>query len=315
MSIEDQFFLTALGNQKETNLQSAKKKLKKRLAGETPKTLQEYADANDLTLAQARKELIDKGVRLQNPTNFRNIKEGAGAFFTANYDLEDQLEVLDSGKVVAKNRPKSLLGIPGLGRFATGMLDLATVPFGGLTDFDQQGGLLGGKISGLGYNINTGKYDVGISKSGQKKLLTDKVNEAMEDVEFDPLGNITGGTGSGSGSSGSVMDQLMKYKKEMGKFERKERRKDMLDTQLNYIATEPIRQAFANRAAEAAAQRGLRVRAAKEAMPSNIQNIMLSKQAQAATASSAEAERARAAADQQDAATRFAGLGMQRRFG
>ena len=56
-------------------------------------------------------------------------------------------------------------------------------------------------------------------------------------------------------------------------------------------------------------------RAAKEAMPSNIQNIMLSKQAQAATASSAEAERARAAAAQQDAATRFAGLGMQRRFG
>ena len=50
-------------------------------------------------------------------------------------------------------------------------------------------------------------------------------------------------------------------------------------------------------------------------MPSNIQNIMLSKQAQAATAASAEAERARAAADQQDAATRFAGLGMQRRFG
>ena len=306
MSIEDQFFLATLGNQKETNLQSAKRKFKKRFAGETPKTLQEFADANDLTLAQARKELIDKGVRLQNPTNFRNIKDGAGAFFTANYDLEDQLEVLDSGKVVAKNRPK------GLGRFASGLLDIATL---GTTDFDQQGGLLGGKISGLGYNINTGKYDVGISKSGQKKLLNEKVEDAMEDVEFDPLGNITGGTGSGSGSSGSVMDQLMKYKKEMSKFERGERKKDMLDTQLQYMATEPIRQAFANRAAEAAAQRGLRIRAAQEAMPSNIQNIMLSKQAQAATASSAEAERARAAADQQDAATRFAGLGMQRRFG
>ena len=88
-----------------------------------------------------------------------------------------------------------------------------------------------------------------------------------------------------------------------------------LQNQMQYMATEPIRQAFANKAAEAAAQRGLRIRAAKEAMPSNIQNIMLSKQAQAATASSAEAERARAAADQQDAATRFAGLGMQRRFG
>ena len=306
MSIEDQFFLAALGNQKETNLQSAKRKFKKKFAGDTPKTLQEYADANDLTLAQANKELIDKGVRLQNPTNFRNIKDGAGAFFTANYDLEDQLEVLPSGKVVAKNRPKNF------GRFASGLLDIATL---GTTDFDQQGGLLGGKISGLGYNINTGKYDVGISKSGQKKLLNEKVNEAMEDVEFDPLGNVVGGSGTGSGSSGTVMDQLMKYKKEMGKFERGERRKEMLDTQLNYIATEPIRQAFANRAAEAAAQRGLRVRAAKEAMPSNIQNIMLSKQAQAATAASSEAERARAAAAQQDAASRFAALGTTRRFG
>ena len=92
MSIEDQFFLATLGNQKETNLQSAKKKFKKKFAGETPKTLQEYADANDLTLAQANKELIDKGVRLQNPTPFKNIKSGYGAFTTANYDLEDQLE-------------------------------------------------------------------------------------------------------------------------------------------------------------------------------------------------------------------------------
>ena len=89
----------------------------------------------------------------------------------------------------------------------------------------------------------------------------------------------------------------------------------MIDNQLQYMATEPIRQAFANKAAEDAAQRGLRIRAAKEAMPSNIQNILLSKQAQAAIPASAEAERARAAADQQDAATRFASLGMQRRFG
>ena len=96
---------------------------------------------------------------------------------------------------------------------------------------------------------------------------------------------------------------------------RKLRKDAAIDAQLQYMATEPVRQAFLNRAAEQAAQRGLRVRGALEAMPSNIQNIMLSKQAQAATASSAEAERARAAADQQDAATRFAGLGMQRRFG
>ena len=247
MSIEDQFFLSTLGNQRETNLQSAKKKFKKKFAGEIPKTLQEYADANELTLAQANKELIDRGVRLQNPTNFRNIKDGAGAFFTANYDLEDQLEVLDSGKVVAKNRPKNF------GRFASGLLDIMTL---GTTDFDQQGGLLGGKISGLGYNVNTGKYDVGITKSGQKKLLGEKVEEAVDELEFDELGGVIGGTGSGSTGSGTVMDRLLDYKKKRAEFERKERRKDMVQNQLNYLATEPMRQAFANRAAEAAAQRG-----------------------------------------------------------
>ena len=99
------------------------------------------------------------------------------------------------------------------------------------------------------------------------------------------------------------------------KLRRQARREEAIDNQLQYMATEPIRQAFLNRAAEQAAQRGLRVRGALEAMPSNIQNIMTAKQAQRSLASSAEAEEARAAAAQQDAATRFAGLGMQRRFG
>ena len=54
---------------------------------------------------------------------------------------------------------------------------------------------------------------------------------------------------------------------------------------------------------------------AREMMPSNIQNIMLSNQAQQQMASSAFAEEAKALAAQQDAATRFAGLGMERRFG
>ena len=111
------------------------------------------------------------------------------------------------------------------------------------------------------------------------------------------------------------MDQLMKYKKEMSKFERGERKKDMLDTQLQYMATEPIRQAFANRAAEAAAQRGLRIRAAQEAMPSNIQKIMSEKQVQQSLASLTEAERQKATALQQAEASRFAGLGMQQKFG
>ena len=54
---------------------------------------------------------------------------------------------------------------------------------------------------------------------------------------------------------------------------------------------------------------------AREMMPSNIQNIMASKQAQRSLASSAFAEELKAVATQQDSATRFAGLGLDRRFG
>ena len=51
-------------------------------------------------------------------------------------------------------------------------------------------------------------------------------------------------------------------------------------------------------------------------MPSNIQNIMLSKQAQQEVWHLLLLQKeAKALAAQQDAATGFAGLGMQRRFG
>lgn len=49
-----------------------------------------------------------------------------------------------------------------------------------------------------------------------------------------------------------------------------------------------------------------------EQLPSNIQNIMASKQQQMATAALSEAERQKATAMQQDAATRFAGQGLAR---
>ena len=52
-----------------------------------------------------------------------------------------------------------------------------------------------------------------------------------------------------------------------------------------------------------------------EATPSNIQRIMKSKQEQQNLAADSEYRRALGVAAQQDAATRFAGLGMQRQFG
>ena len=50
-------------------------------------------------------------------------------------------------------------------------------------------------------------------------------------------------------------------------------------------------------------------------MPSAVQDIMSKKQRQILESQVGAAEMAKATADQQDAATRFAGLGMQRQFG
>ena len=305
MSVEDQLFLQSLQFGRESNINRARKKERKRLAGDIPKTVREYAEQNDISYSQALQELKQIGLGKLIPKKDTKLEK-----FFRKYDptyesyagAEDkELEVVD-GYVVAKNRPKGFLG---------GLATLGDYLSLGIADFDRMGGGIGGMATGLGYRPED--YEQKISKKGQKKLLDDKVEESIDEMEYSPTGDVLG-SGSSSGS-GSVLDMLDEYRKRKGKFERSERRKEMLDTQLNYMATEPIRQAFANRAAEAAAQRGLRVRAAKEAMPSNIQNIMLSKQAQAATAASSEAERAKAAAIQQDAASRFAALGTARRFG
>jgi hypothetical protein len=201
--------------------------------------------------------------------------------------------------IVDKDRPK------GVFRFAAQLRDALS---GQKTDFDK----LGGRI-----DEKTGAYDqfAGVTQ------VTDDLEKKFSPVQASRIEKYLKAELEEPKTSleetNEYIDSLKALygDKELRKLRRDAMREETIQNQLNYMATEPIRQAFLNRAAEQAAQRGLRVRAAKEAMPSNIQNIMLSKQAQAATAASAEAERARAAADQQDAATRFAGLGMQRRFG
>tara|TARA_B100001559_G_scaffold311619_1_gene308348 strand:+ start:612 stop:1421 length:810 start_codon:yes stop_codon:yes gene_type:complete len=189
-------------------------------------------------------------------------------------------------EVVGKGAPRI-----GLGRVFAGMLD-PLIP----GDFDKRDNR---RLIDLKDPKN-----FELSKIEQNIVKDQLESAGIEKTEDDPFDDAE-----------KRLDFYEKNADRINKLSRDRSRSASIDSTLQYAATEPLRQAFANRAAEAAAQRGLRIRAAKEAMPSNIQNIMLSKQAQAATASSAEAERARAAADQQDAASRFASLGMQRRFG
>lgn len=205
--------------------------------------------------------------------------------------FEEQVFDPKRGVYVGKDRPK--------GAFQ-GLAGFADVLTGNLTDFDKLGG---------GFLYTKGPSIAGFGKTPENKELSTQAKKKLKEI-YEPEKTALEKTDEYKESLKSLLGD-----KELRALRRRVRREEAIDNQLQYIASEPIRQAFANRAAEAAAQRGLRVRAAKEAMPSNIQNIMLSKQAQAATAASSESERARAAAAQQDAATRFAGLGMQRRFG
>ena len=262
------------------------------------KTLLDAAKAADLSPESYTEELISQGF---NPYKFKIktpevVADPENKRFGSQINVAKYFEqVVDpkTGRLVAKDRPTGALGA-----FA-GTVDFLT---GGLTDLDRSGGGLFGReaenISGFGKKVDAA--DITLPTKLREKLTK----------EFEPEKSALEKTDEYVESLKALYGD-----KELRKLRRDAMREETIQNQLNYVATEPIRQAFANRAAEAAAQRGLRIRAAKEAMPSNIQNIMLSKQAQAATASSAEAERARAAADQQDAATRFASLGMQRRFG
>ena len=77
----------------------------------------------------------------------------------------------------------------------------------------------------------------------------------------------------------------------------------------------PILDLAGQRGTERALSASQRYRAFKEQLPSSVQAIMASKQAQQESASNAFLKEAMAAAQQQQAATGFASLGTGRRFG
>ena len=197
-------------------------------------------------------------------------------------------------EIVKKSAPYA--GFP---RSIAGAIDAVTGNTFGL-DLDRRG-QLGDKRRIVDISDATNYL---VSPAQAKKVEQELEKAGFEGKTKSPLGNID-----------EITEAELAYQEKMNPILRQRRRDAAVDAQLQYIATEPIRQAFLNKAAEQAAQRGLRVRGALEAMPSNIQNIMSAKQGQRALASSAFAEEARALATQQDAATRFAGQGLGRRFG
>ena len=195
-------------------------------------------------------------------------------------------------------------GINTIGRTFAGMIDALTLQN---TDLDRLGKEF--KLTHLDY-VKDNLIDLKNPENYELSKIEEKlINKALVDSGIDTVeGDATSGVDAAT-------DKSIEQQKKQSSFDRKERLKDTLQTTATNFATIP----FYTRLLEDAAKRRLELDkamlGAREMMPSNIQNIMLSKQAQQQMASSAFAEEAKALAAQQDSATRFAGLGMQRRFG
>ena len=190
-----------------------------------------------------------------------------------------------TGRLVGKDRPKAL--IPSV---TAKVADFLT---GGFTDFDRSGGgLFGRTVENQTTGLGGKPTDFYLSKS-QKQELADRMSP----------------TSSGSlPSPDEQLDFLEKNYDRINKLNRGLSRRAAFDEAANYAITEPIRQKFLRDAVTFKQKQLLEAEKIKQGMPNAIQNRLLAADAGFAT-------QAGAIAGQQDAATRFAGLGMQRAFG
>ena len=195
---------------------------------------------------------------------------------------------LVGGKLVSKDRQK------GLGRFTSGLTDALTL---NLTDFDQRGGgFLGlsdvNPLSGLG-----GKAEDYILPNTVKEIM-DKRKESKKEEEIkDPMGDIQ-----------EIVDETLRYKKGADTQDRKGRILDNALEFLNMRMQTPFIMDTLKDASTFKQQQLLDAERIKQGLP-NAQQLRMQ------AASNAFATEAAAIAAQQDAANRFAALGMQRRFG
>ena len=188
----------------------------------------------------------------------------------------------------------------GLGSLAGGIVDAIT---GQRTDLDRLGTDFGARPKIVDINDPSNFL---VSQAQQAQVLGG-LEQAGVDV------------GGASSPTAGIKEQLELIKGSGGDdlidFYSKAGKRAAGDAFKQYALTEPIRQMFANRAGNIATQRFLDAQGVLEQMPSAVQDIMTKKQRQILESQVGAAEMAKATADQQDAATRMAGLGMQRQFG
>ena len=256
------------------------------LSDKLPSTVKELAEKNQITYEEQLKQLGgSEGLLAVTPT----VQEGAkGKFAQLLFGNPGKEQELVDGKLMSKMRQK------GLGRFTSGLSDALTL---NLTDFDQRGGgFLGLKdvnpLSGLG-----GKPEDYILPNTVKEIMEKRKESKNEKESTDPLDQID-----------RIYKNQQEYERAMGGFNRKGR---VLDNALDFINMRMQMPSVIKDLKDVSTfkqQQLLDAEAIKQGLADAVQARTLS-------AAKEASELSQATAAQQDAATRFAGLGMQRRFG
>ena len=196
--------------------------------------------------------------------------------------LPKNTKVLGDGTILPKDAPT------GINRAVAGFLDKVLRD---TTDLDKRG------VEGEGL----GKID--LDDLSQYKLLPSqqaRLNRALEQtvgLDPDPTSTIKEGA-----------DSFLDFKKKSDSASRKGRVMDSVLEFLNYSLTSPKMFKDLRRETDYATRRGLQAELRRQSFPDAMQ-------ARDVAAGANFAQQAQAIAGQQDAATRFAGLGMQRPFG
>ena len=262
-------------------------------------------DLTNLAKAYGGLDKVPDSLKPFTTTQQGGIKRIDSRFNIKGVGKDEELRLLpgsDSfgreGKYYVSKKDAPKLG--GLGSTLGGIVDAITL---NRTDFDRLGPDFGAKPELIDINDPSNYL---VSQAQQSQVLGG-LEQAGVDV------------GGASSPTAGIKEQLELIKGEGGDklidFYSKAGRRAAGDAFKQYALTEPIRQMYENRAGNIAQQRLLDATAVLEQMPSAVQDIMSKKQEQRFKDQVGTADLNRAMAAQQDAATRMAGLGMQRQFG
>ena len=195
---------------------------------------------------------------------------------------------LVGGKVVGKDRPDNIITRP-----LAGLVDFATF---GLLDTDQRGNLFGGTHSVSGYGGGQ-ELDYKLPKVIREQLAEADKPKKVDEGSKNAVDNIK-----------EFYKAQMEYEKAMDPFDRKGRILDAAIESANMRANMPFITNTMKDLSTFKQRQLLDAEKIKQALPN-------AQQARLLAADQGFASQAGAIAGQQDSATRFAGLGMQRGFG